>query len=61
MPTDPVEWRDKVAEQGDLIYASAACQVDLWMLSQGGPPAVPSLLAKIHDGKQFDSLYDPRH
>ena len=61
MPTDPVEWRDKVAEQGDLLYASAACQVDLWMLAQGGPPAVPALLAKIHDGMSFDSLYDPKH
>lgn len=57
MPTDPAEWRDKLAEQGDLLYASAACQADLWMIAHGGPPAVPALLTKIHDGGSFDSLY----
>lgn len=61
LPTDPAEWRDRLTEQGDLLYASAACQVDIWMLAQGGPPAVPALLAKIHDGQDFDTLYNAHH
>jgi hypothetical protein len=59
MPADPAEWRERLAENGDLLYASAACQVDLWMIAQGGPTAVPALLVKLHDGQSFDALYKP--
>ena len=57
MPSDPVDWRARLAENGNLLYAGAACQVDLWMIRQGGPAAVPPFLAKLHDGQAFDSLY----
>jgi hypothetical protein len=48
-----------VSEDGDGIYAEAACQVHLWMIAHGGTSAVPALLAKLHDGAEFDSHYKP--
>ncbi len=57
MPADPADWRAQLVERGDLLYAAAACEVDLWMISEGGPSAVPALLAKIREGEDFDALY----
>ena len=61
MPVDPAGGAGpaQLEERGDLLYASAACQVDLWMIAQGGPAAVPTLLSKLHDGQSFDALYKP--
>lgn len=59
MPVEPSDWNAKLAEDGDVLYKEAACQVDLWMIAHGGTSAVPALLAKLHDGAEFDSLYKP--
>ncbi|HSC46959.1 MAG TPA: hypothetical protein VLG68_02615 [Gammaproteobacteria bacterium] len=57
MPVEPGEWRDALQQEGEVMYARAACQVDLWMISKGGPAAVPALLAKVAGGEDFDAVY----
>jgi len=57
MPVEPGEWRDALQQEGEVMYARAACQVDLWVISKGGPAAVPALLEKIAGGEDFDAAY----
>jgi hypothetical protein len=57
MPVYPSEWRDRLQQDGQMLYAEAACQVDYWVIANGGPAAVPALLDKLHAGQSFDSLY----
>lgn len=59
MPVTPEDWNGALQEQGQILYARAACQTDMWMESHGGPAAVAALLAKVAVGQSFDSLYKP--
>lgn len=59
MPVTPEDWNSDLQEQGQILYARAACQTDMWVESHGGPAAVAVLLAKLADGQSFDSLYKP--
>lgn len=57
MPETPEDWRDELQQEGDVLYAQAACQTDYWMLGNGGPPAVPRVLARVAGGESFDTIY----
>jgi hypothetical protein len=57
MPVTPEDWNQALMEQGNTLYASSACQVDVWLESHGGPSGIAALLAKVSQGQDFDSLY----
>lgn len=57
MPVTPDDWNESLQQEGQVMYARAACQTDIWMESHGGSVAIAALLAKVADGQNFDTLY----
>lgn len=60
MPATPSEWVQELQTEGDVLYAQSACKVDMWMVENGGPKAVASLLDKVARGQDFNALIPPR-
>lgn len=53
MPTTRNAWVESARTQE--LYARAACRVNRWLLSRGGPQAIVTLAQKVANGEPFEA------
>ncbi|MDF5751204.1 hypothetical protein [Spongiactinospora sp. TRM90649] len=58
LPTTLDAWL-RTATADPTLYAKAACKVTRWLQSNGGPPALHSLTARLSQGTPFNTLIHP--
>ena len=60
MPATPSEWQEELQQEGNVLYAQSACKVNMWMMENGGPKGITTLLDKIAQGQDFNNLIPPQ-